>query len=232
MKKLLLITLLIVGCDTLEPKLECEEDEINIITGCGIFRHPEKNEIQVLEESEIEIEESEIEIEESEIEIEESEGEVENCVDLWGQCYNIEETKSLILNGIVSESILSSIGNLTNLTSLEISNNINLTGNIPSSIGNLNNLTSLILSNNNLTGNIPSSIGNLTNLKYLYLASNQLDGSIPSEIGKLTSLEILVLNSNKLTGNIPQELCNLIESNNLYIHNILVGNNDLINTCD
>ena len=218
MKKLLLIALLIVGCDTLEPKLECEEDEINIITGCGIFRHPEKNEIQVLEESEIEIEESE--------------GEVENCVDLWGQCYNIEETKSLILNGIVSESILSSIGNLTNLTSLEISNNINLTGNIPSSIGNLNNLTSLILSNNNLTGNIPSSIGNLTNLKYLYLASNQLDGSIPSEIGKLTSLEILVLNSNKLTGNIPQELCNLIESNNLYIHNILVGNNDLINTCD
>ena len=37
---------------------------------------------------------------------------------------------------------------------------------------------------------------------------------------------------NQLTGEIPQEVCDLIESNNLGIDNILTGNDDLINTCD
>ena len=57
-----------------------------------------------------------------------------------------------------------------------------LTGAIPSDIGNLTNLTGLNLSYNQLTGSIPSEIGNLVNLTTLDLSNNQLTGIIPDEI--------------------------------------------------
>jgi len=65
----------------------------------------------------------------------------------------------------------------------------------------------------------------------LGLSFNQLTGEIPPEIGNLTNLEVLWLFNNQLTGEIPPEVCDLIESNNLNINNILLGNN-LINTCE
>ena len=79
--------------------------------------------------------------------------------------------------------------------------------------------------------NIPSEIGNLTNLTFINLFGNQLTGEIPSEIGNLTNLTSLYLYDNQLTGEIPQEVCDLIESNNLDINQILDGNN-LTNTCE
>ena len=78
-------------------------------------------------------------------------------VELWGECYNIEETTTLILS--------------------------DLTGEIPPEIGNLTNLIGLVLSSNQLIGENPSEIGNLTNLTGLFLNNNQLTGRIPSEIG-------------------------------------------------
>ena len=57
-----------------------------------------------------------------------------------------------------------------------------LTGPIPPEIGNLINLTSLDLHGNQLTGPIPSEIGNLTNLTILNFTENQLTGIIPNEI--------------------------------------------------
>ena len=63
------------------------------------------------------------------------------------------------------------------------------------------------------------------------LTSSGLTGSIPPEIGCLTNLTYLRLDNNQLTGEIPQQVCDLIESNNLDIENILYGNN-LTNTCD
>ena len=60
---------------------------------------------------------------------------------------------------------------------------------------------------------------------YLSLESNGLTGSIPPEIGNLTNLGWLDLYSNQLAGEIPTEVCDLIESNNLEIPNILYGNN-------
>jgi Leucine-rich repeat (LRR) protein len=57
-----------------------------------------------------------------------------------------------------------------------------LTGGIPKEIGDLTNLTELDLSNNQLTGYIPSQLGNLTNLTNLYLNDNQLTGQIPESI--------------------------------------------------
>ena len=79
-------------------------------------------------------------------------------VTLWGVVYSVEDTDSLYLpySG--------------------------LTGEIPPEIGNLTNLTYLNLRNNQLTGSIPPEIGNLTYLDYLRLSSNQLTGEIPESI--------------------------------------------------
>ena len=144
-------------------------------------------------------------------------------VQLWDNCYNIQETTNLLLEGIgLTGEIPPEIGNLTNLEILSLQNN-DLTGEIPSEIGNLTNLTHLFLNNNQLTGEIPSEIGNLTNLETLYLAQNQLTGSIPSEIGNLINLDILFLQYNFLT-EIPSEIGNLTSLRKLYLHhNQLTG---------
>ena len=110
-------------------------------------------------------------------------------------------------NGLIG-TIPSSIGNLTNLTYLDFTEN-KLSGTIPSSIGNLTNLTSLRLTSNKLSGTIPSSIGNLTKLQLLQLPYNQLSDSIPSSFVNLTNLKTLNLNVNQLSGNIPSWLGNL-----------------------
>ena len=79
-------------------------------------------------------------------------------VELWGECYSIENTIELDLHGN------------------------ELIGPIPPEIGNLTNLTDLRLNDNQLTGPIPPEIGNLTNLNSLWLNDNQLNGVIPESI--------------------------------------------------
>ncbi len=108
-----------------------------------------------------------------------------NGVELWDECYSIENTTSLDLyaNG--------------------------LTGVIPPAIGNLVNLEGLYLASNQLSGEIPSEIGNLVNLNDLYLSYNQLSGEIPSEIGNLVNLIDFYLSSNQLSGEIPESICNI-----------------------
>ena len=82
-------------------------------------------------------------------------------VTLWGVDYSVEETYTLDLSyNQLTGSILSEIGNLTNLEILYLSDN-QLTGSIPSEIGNLDSLTYLYLSDNQLTGEIPESICDL-----------------------------------------------------------------------
>ena len=51
-----------------------------------------------------------------------------------------------------------------------------------SEIGNLTNLTTLDLRFNQFTGEVPSEIGNLINLNYLKLRSNYFTGAIPMSI--------------------------------------------------
>ncbi len=128
-------------------------------------------------------------------------------VELWGECYNIEETTTLILSDLTGE-IPPEIGNLTNLIGLVLSSN-QFIGEIPPEIGNLTNLTGLFLNNNQLTGRIPSEIGNLTNLTNLDLSDNELTEEIPPEIGNLTNLFQLLLNNNQLMGEIPESICNI-----------------------
>ena len=143
----------------------------------------------------------------------------ENEIELWGNCYSIDETDSLNLTSMnLNGQIPTELGNLVNLTYLNLSAN-NITGPIPSEIGNLVNLNFLYLQNNELSGEIPSSIGNLINLIGLKLYSNNLSGSIPVELGNLTSLEYLSMSSNDLTGMLPSELGNLQNLKKLYMFN-------------
>ncbi|XWS54918.1 hypothetical protein CRYUN_Cryun10bG0130600 [Craigia yunnanensis] len=101
-----------------------------------------------------------------------------------------------------------SIGNLTNLTSLYLSDN-RLTGQIPSNLGQLLSLLVLDLSKNLLTGSIPSSFFSLRNLTSLDISSNNLRGSIPPGIGALSKLQSLNLSNNSLTSSIPVQLGDL-----------------------
>jgi len=65
-------------------------------------------------------------------------------VELWGECYNIEETTSIEIGDVdLSDEIPSEISNLINLETLSLWR-CGLTGEIPLEIGNLINLTSLI----------------------------------------------------------------------------------------
>ena len=71
-------------------------------------------------------------------------------VELWTECYNIEETTSLLLA------------------------NSGLTGEIPSEIWEMTNLENLYLGNNQLIGEIPNEVENLMSLNELSLNDNQL----------------------------------------------------------
>ena len=119
-------------------------------------------------------------------------------IEIWGNCYSIENTLSLELsNSGIDGAISPEIGRLINLTYLNLANN-QLSGEIPSEIGNLINLNSLFLTSNQLSGDIPESMENMTNLFSLWLSDNQLSG-MPSNICSWPSFinGYLLLSSNQ-----------------------------------
>ena len=120
-------------------------------------------------------------------------------------------------------TIPSSLGNLSELTSLFLHSN-QLTGSLPSSLGGLSNLEVLSLGGNQFTGQIPSSLGGLFNLTGMYLWGSELTGPVPSWLGNLGKLEVLSLSENQLTGTIPSSLGNLSELTSLSLYgNQLTG---------
>lgn len=105
----------------------------------------------------------------------------------------------------ISGNIPAEIGNLVNLTLLDMGQNM-LSGQIPLTIWNLTNLFVLKLSMNRLSGQIPSTVGNLLQLGHLYLDDNELSGNIPPNIGQCKRLLMLNFSANHFTGSIPIEL--------------------------
>jgi Leucine-rich repeat (LRR) protein len=88
-----------------------------------------------------------------------------------------------------------SLGRLTQLQSLDLSNN-RLTA-LPEWLGQLTQLQSLDLSNNRLTA-LPEWLGQLKQLQSLDLSRNQLT-VLPKSLGQLTQLQSLSLSDNQLT---------------------------------
>ncbi|KAK1439852.1 hypothetical protein QVD17_05674 [Tagetes erecta] len=121
-------------------------------------------------------------------------------------------------------TIPSSLGQLSRLSVLDLSRNT-LTGLIPSSFGSLGNLSSLDMSLNYLSGVIPESFGNLPNLRFLNLSGNSLSSSIPTQLGNVTSLFVLDLSSNTFTGTLPLEFRRLTSLQRLIVgRNMFSGN--------
>jgi Leucine-rich repeat (LRR) protein len=127
------------------------------------------------------------------------------CGDSWEgiSCNNSRVTGITLSSMGLSGELTGDIQSLSELQTLDLSYNPNLSGNIPPSIGNLRRLSNLILVGCSFSGPIPESIGSLQQLVYLSLNSNRLTGSIPPTIGNLTNLYWLDLADNQLTGTIP-----------------------------
>jgi Leucine-rich repeat (LRR) protein len=114
----------------------------------------------------------------------------------------------LNLNGrSLAGQISSSLGNLTFLQTLDLSNN-SFSGPLPL-LNKLRNLDLLLLGSNHLGDVIPDWLTNSSNLVGLDLSKNDLTGHIPSNIGFLTKLEGIALYNNNLTGVIPPTLGNI-----------------------
>ena len=94
-----------------------------------------------------------------------------------------------------------------------------MSGTIPSSVGNLLELTTFNMSTNQLFGTIPDSLGNLQFLQDIYLNHNLLSGTLPSSLGNLGSLQNLVLNTIAL----PQISCSLSTVNSSHSNLLTLG---------
>jgi|GEM_PF-671418 len=109
------------------------------------------------------------------------------------------------------------IGDLTYVREFEVS--FNYLTYIGPEIGNLTNLTHLQLNTNSFNQEIPSEIGNLINLVYLNISHNYFYGEVPATFSNLNNLNEFGLHDCRLEGTIPP-ISNLrylyIENNRFY----------------
>ncbi|PIN10230.1 Leucine-rich repeat protein [Handroanthus impetiginosus] len=91
---------------------------------------------------------------------------------------------------------------LKKLVSLDLSNNVLLSGTFPNFPEN-GSLRTIVLSNTNFSGPLPDSISNLTMLSTLDLSNCSFFGPIPPTIGNLTELTDLDISDNNFIGSIP-----------------------------
>ena len=121
---------------------------------------------------------------------------------------NNNVTKLELSDNKLSGTLLpASLGSLTSLITLDLSDNRGLGGTIPD-LSALTNLEVLSLGGNQFSGPIPD-LSALTSLTTLSLRDNQLTGAIPEELSDLNQLDVLYLDDNRLSGRIPSALGDL-----------------------
>ena len=144
----------------------------------------------------------------------------------------------------LTDSLPSSLGNLSELRSLNISFN-NLTGslemltmlyklkvfsmagtkykesygNVPSIFGQMRQLTYLDMSQNGFTAPISDTTGFflLTNLQELYINSNSFNGRMQNEFGEFKKLKTFNISSCRFSGALPASLTNLTILEEFYL---------------
>ncbi|XP_052140819.1 receptor-like protein 33 [Oryza glaberrima] len=104
--------------------------------------------------------------------------------------------------------ILSAIGDLVDLQSLDISN-CSTYSSMPSTIGNLTKLQILVITLCQFSGPIPYAIGQLKQLRVLLIEGCNMSGRIPNSIVNMSKLIYLGLPANSLSGEIPARLFTL-----------------------
>eukprot|EP00735_Rhodelphis_limneticus_P015065 TRINITY_DN9215_c0_g1::TRINITY_DN9215_c0_g1_i1::g.13235::m.13235 TRINITY_DN9215_c0_g1::TRINITY_DN9215_c0_g1_i1::g.13235 ORF type:complete len:746 (+),score=59.66,sp/Q9SGP2/HSL1_ARATH/30.05/5e-44,sp/Q9SGP2/HSL1_ARATH/25.39/3e-13,sp/Q9SGP2/HSL1_ARATH/30.10/3e-12,sp/Q9SGP2/HSL1_ARATH/27.62/1e-10,LRR_1/PF00560.28/3.9e+02,LRR_1/PF00560.28/1.1,LRR_1/PF00560.28/44,LRR_1/PF00560.28/8.1,LRR_1/PF00560.28/0.012,LRR_1/PF00560.28/3.4,LRR_1/PF00560.28/25,LRR_1/PF00560.28/13,LRR_1/PF00560.28/0.0079,LRR_1/PF005 len=147
---------------------------------------------------------------------------------------------SLSSNGLSGGPLLSSLGQISTLTSLDLSNNA-IDGTIPvtfstgysascssnstcASLASWKSIQSLSLAQNALTGTIPFELSTLSTLLTLDLSSNQLAGSVPTYFGGFSWLTSLDLSNNNLDATIPPEFSTMTSLKSLNLaHNDIDG---------
>jgi Leucine-rich repeat (LRR) protein len=77
-----------------------------------------------------------------------------------------------------------------------------LTGTLPSSFGNLTDVTSITISNSMISGPIPASLMKMTQVTFVYMATNPFTGTLPSDCF-MPSLGVFSLIESSLSGTIP-----------------------------
>jgi len=120
------------------------------------------------------------------------------------EIFQLETLEELKLYGNKINANLTEVGECETLRELWLSDTTLLSGTIPTSIGLLSNMVNIYLSNNKITGSLPSEIGRLSMLECFSVYNNSMAGSIPTEFSELTNLQRLFLDHNNLTGVIPK----------------------------
>ncbi|GMI81463.1 hypothetical protein like AT2G24230 [Hibiscus trionum] len=113
------------------------------------------------------------------------------------------KASGLGLSGLMPDT---TIGKLTQLQSLDLSNN-KITA-LPSDLWSLGLLRSLNLSCNQISGFLTSNIGNFGQLEVIDLSGNNFSGEIPAAISSLASLQVLNLAGNGFEWSIPTGILN------------------------
>jgi Leucine-rich repeat (LRR) protein len=102
---------------------------------------------------------------------------------------------------VLSGTIPNELGDLPELTFLDLSWNRKLVGPIPASIGKLKELRMLMLDTSGLTGTIPMELTFLKNLNTLHLEQNALSGPIPHRLfAAFSAMNEVHLSENQLIG--------------------------------
>ncbi|MBO0931562.1 leucine-rich repeat domain-containing protein [Fibrella aquatilis] len=128
-------------------------------------------------------------------------------------------TLNLSYNRGLSGPIPTSIGKLTDLEYIQLVDNERLSGTLPESLGNLTKLSFLQLRGTKISGSLPAELGNCTALTQIYVQQSQLTGSIPESFGKLKNMIVLYLNDNQLSGPIPSSVSSFTALTQLVLSN-------------